>query len=407
MRDALLWNDTRSAAAAADLAAEMAAGSRGWADAVGSLPLASFTITKLRWLAEHEPDNAARAAAVCLPHDWLTWKVLGAQGIEALTTDRGDASGTGYWSPLSETYRPDLLRMAFGRDLAVPAVLAPDVAAGTGPGSLAVGVGTGDNAAAAIGVGARTGDLLVSVGTSGVVAAVHPRPTRDPSGIVAGFADATGAYLPLACTLNASLVLEAAARMLGVSLDGLSELALSARPGAGGLTLVPYLAGERTPNLPDATGSLVGLTNDNTTPANLARAAVEGLLCGLADGVDALRANGVEVRRAVLVGGGARSEALRRIAPSIFGLPVDVPPEGEHVADGAARQALWALDHLQGRRPDVNAVAPVSGQQRYEADPVGWVREQYRAAATGSPAGTVTPGLGTSSAVARGPGTRR
>ena len=188
--------------------------------------------------------------------------------------------------------------------------------------------GTGDNMAAALGLGARPGDVVVSVGTSGTVFAVSERPAADPSGAVAGFADATGRFLPLVCTLNAARVLDAAAAMLGVDHRRLSELALGAPAGAGGLTLVPYLEGERTPNRPHATGALHGLRLANTTPACLARAAVEGLLCGLADGLDALVAEGVEARRVLLIGGGARSEALRRIAPAVLGHPVVVPPDG-------------------------------------------------------------------------------
>ncbi len=189
---------------------------------------------------------------------------------------------------------------------------------------------------------------------------------------MAGFADATGIFLPLVCTLNAARVLDATARLLGVSLDDLSALALSAPAGADGLVLVPYLDGERTPNRPDSAGALHGLTNDNTTAACVARAAVEGLLCGLADGLDALRAQGVDVARVQLVGGGARSEALRRIAPTVFGTSVLVPPPGEYVADGAARQAAWVLSGA--------AAPPVwthSAASTYEADPVPAVRERY------------------------------
>ena len=286
VRPALLWNDTRSAAAAHDLVAELGGGA-GWAEAVGVVPVASITVAKLRWFAEHEPDLAARAAAVCLPHDWLTWRLSGAAGLTALCTDRSDASGTGYWSAAAEAYRPDLLERGFGRALQVPEVLGPHDAAGW-HGRAMLGPGAGDNAAAALGVGAGLGDVVVSIGTSGVVSAVADVPARDPSGIVAGFADAAGGHLPLVCTLNASRVLDATARLLGTDHDGLSQLALSAPAGADGLVLVPYLEGERTPDRPDATGALHGLTLTSTTPAHLARAAVEGLLCGLADGLDAL-----------------------------------------------------------------------------------------------------------------------
>jgi xylulokinase len=373
VRPALLWNDTRSAGAAEDLTAE-GGGRRAWADAVGLVPVASFTVTKLRWLADHEPAAAARVAAVCLPHDWLTWRLAGAAGLDSLATDRGDASGTGYWSPATGSYRPDLLRLALGGDALVPAVLGPAASPGETPGGALLAAGTGDNMAAALGLGAGPGDVVVSVGTSGTVYAVSERPAADPSGIVAGFADATGRYLPLVCTLNAARVLDAAAAMLGVGHERLSELALSAPAGAGGLTLVPYLEGERTPNRPHATGALHGLRLGNSTPACLARTAVEGLLCGLADGLDALVAEGVEVRRVLLIGGGARSEALRVIAPAVLGHPVVVPPPAEYVADGAARQAAWAL--AGGDEPPRWALA---GTTSHEATATPAVRERYAA----------------------------
>jgi len=375
VRPALLWNDTRSAPQAARLTKEL--GAQTWADAVGLVPVASFTVTKLAWLAEHEPDAAARVAAVGLPHDWLTWKLSGAAGIESMSTDRGDASGTGYFSAATGEYRRDLLVAALGHDALLPTVISPAGSPGrgtvTGLGAGAVlGAGTGDNMAAALGVGARPGDVIVSIGTSGVVSAVAEVPAADPTGTVAGFADATGRYLPLVCTLNAARVFDATARMLGVDLATLSDLALTAPAGAGGLVLVPYLEGERTPNKPDATGALHGLRLETTTPAHLARAAVEGLLCGLADGLDALAGQGAVIERVLLVGGGAKSEALRRIAPSVLGRPVLVPPPGEYVADGAARQAAWAL--VGG------AEAPtweLTGTETFEADVVPAVRARY------------------------------
>ncbi|HEY3610209.1 MAG TPA: FGGY family carbohydrate kinase, partial [Pseudonocardiaceae bacterium] len=309
VRPALLWNDLRSAGAAADLVAEY--GAAVWADAVGSVPLASFTVTKLRWLAVNEPASAARTAAVALPHDWLTWRL---SGEHELTTDRSDASGTGYWSPAAGTYRPDLLRAALGHDAGVPKVLAPNESAGETAAGVLLGPGAGDNAAAALGVAAGIGDVVVSIGTSGTVFATAKAPVADPTGIIAGFADATGAFLPLACTLNAARVLSTTARLLGVDVDTLSRLALSAPPGADGVTLIPYLEGERTPSRPTATGAVHGLTLANATQSNLARAAVEGMLCGLADGLDALTNQGVPVERVLLIGGGARAEAVRRIA---------------------------------------------------------------------------------------------
>lgn len=352
VRDALLWNDTRSSAAAADLVREL--GAAAWADAVGTVPVASLTATKLRWLRDAEPEAADRVAAVALPHDYLTWR-LGGFGpdrpdLEALATDRSDASGTAYWSASEGAYRPDLLKRAFGRVVTLPRVLGPDQVAGvTGaglpgiPAGIPIGAGAGDNAGAALGLGAGPGDVIVSVGTSGTVFAVTQQPTSDAGGLVAGFADATGDFLPLIATLNAARVLTAGATLLGVDHDRLAALALGAPAGANGVVLLPYLEGERTPNLPHATGSLHGLTLAGATPDIIARAVVEGMLCGLADGLDAITAQGVGVERMLLIGGGAKNPAVQAIAPQIFGLPVTVPPAGEYVADGAARQAAWVL----------------------------------------------------------------
>jgi xylulokinase len=340
VRPALLWNDTRSAKAAEDLGSEL--GTESWAKSVGSVPVASFTVTKLRWMAENEPELADRVARVLLPHDWLTWQLLG-DGAEPVT-DRGDASGTGYFSPATGIYRQDLLAHAFGgRTPELPKVIGPAAAAGHTPDGILVSAGTGDNMAAALGLELVPGDVVVSLGTSGTVFGVSETASADPGGIVAGFADATGRFLPLACTLNAARVLTATAAMLGVELAEFDKLALAAGPGSGGLTFLPYLDGERTPNLPDAKGTLFGLTRSNMTPENLARAAVEGMLCGLAAGLDALREQGLAVRRVLLIGGGAQSAAVRAVAPIVFGVPVVIPEVAEYVAVGAARQAAWAL----------------------------------------------------------------
>lgn len=350
IRDALLWNDTRSAAAAADLVSEF--GAAALAERTGLVPVASFTISKLRWLRDHEPENAARVAAVALPHDWLTWRLrgfgpgdaanAGPAALDELVTDRSDASGTGYWSAATGAYDRDLLVAALGHDVIVPRVLDADEFVLDADGRR-VAAGAGDNAASALGVGAGVGDVVVSIGTSGTVFAVSETAVADPSGTVAGFASADGHHLLLVCTLNAARVLDVTAALLGVDHDELSRLALSAEPGAGGLALVPYFEGERTPNLPDATASLSGMTLASTTRENLARAAVEGLLSGLGAGLDALRAHGVPLRRVLLVGGGARSEAVQRIAPLVFGLEVEVPEPGEYVALGAAEQARRIL----------------------------------------------------------------
>jgi xylulokinase len=407
LRPALLWNDTRSAGAAAALTEEV--GAEDYAKRTGLVPVASFTVTKVRWVRDHEPDIAGRVAAVALPHDWLTWRLRGYGPVGAsplgpdlgqLTTDRSDASGTGYWNPATGAYDLELFRLAFGRDaveagggsfgdaVILPRVLAP----GTSPGEvhpavateavppgqsvlpappIKLGAGAGDNAAAALGLGARAGDVVVSVGTSGTVFAVSDEPLGDPSGTVAGFADASGLFLPIAVTLNAARVLTSVAGLLGVDFDELSRLALEAEPGAGGMVLVPYFEGERTPNLPHATASFSGLTIASTTRSNFARAAVEGMLCGLAGGLDALRALGHPAERILLIGGAVQNPAVQRIAAQVFDLPVLVPSPGEYVARGAAVQAAWAL---RGERPAWNVA--LDGHPEPDFQPA--IAERYR-----------------------------
>lgn len=330
LRPAKLWNDTESADDAEALVD--AIGPDAWAAAVGSVPVASFTITKLAWLRRCEPDVFGRAARVLLPHDWLTHRLTG-----HFTTDRGDASGTGWYSPSQETYRDDLLGLV-GWDGSLPAVLDPTQAAGEW-GTAVVGPGTGDNMAAALGLGMRPGDLGLSLGTSGTAFTVSERPTADASGVVAGFADATGRFLPLVCTLNATKATEAVARLLGVGATELDNLASSVQPGAGGLVLVPHLDGERTPNRPHATGSLVGIRAD-VTREQLARAAIEGVVCNLLAGAAHLpEGDG----RVLLVGGGARSRVYRQTVADLLQRPVHVPDAVELVARGAGVQAAAVL----------------------------------------------------------------
>ncbi|WP_348786663.1 FGGY family carbohydrate kinase [Leifsonia sp. NPDC080035] len=390
IRDALLWNDTRSAGAARDLIDEV--GADEYARRVGVVPVASFTATKLRWLRDAEPANAARVAAVALPHDWLTWRLRGygpadesplGPDLEALTTDRSDASGTAYWGASAGAYDLDLFERALGRPgreagtagdgIVLPRVLGPSESAGRTPAGVLVAPGAGDNAGAALGLGAADGDVVVSIGTSGTVFAVTDAPVADASGTVAGFADASGLSLPLIATLNAARVLDSIAGLLGTDHAGLASLALSAEPGAGGVVLVPYFEGERTPNLPDAKAALHGLTLASTNQANLARAAIEGMLCGLADGLDAVRGVGVRERRILLIGGAAQNPAVAAVAAQVFDAPVVVPAPGEYVADGGAVQAAWALT---GSRPrwTVEAAEPLPVDTR----PV--IREQYAAA---------------------------
>ncbi|MDD7384899.1 MAG: xylulokinase [Actinomycetaceae bacterium] len=355
IRPAILWNDTRSAPDAADLISELGngdpeQGKRAWARRCGLVPVASFTVTKLRWMAAHEPHNMDRVRAIALPHDWLTWRFMRSAEIADLITDRSDASGTGYFNPVENRYDAGLLELAApgaSSRIILPRVVVHNEPAGmaaVGKKNIVVGPGCGDNAGAALGLAAQPGQVIVSIGTSGVVSLVAHQQVADSSGAVAGFADASGKYLPLVATLNASRVLDSFAHLLGVDYEGFSRLALSAPPGAEGLVCVPYLEGERTPNLPSATGALHGITTKNLSAANVARAAVEGMLCGIGEGLHALRRLGIDMSSVMLIGGGSRSEAVRRIAPIVLGLPVSVPEAGEYVADGAARQAAWVVE---------------------------------------------------------------
>lgn len=367
VRPALLWNDTRSADDAERMIVELGEGdaelgAERWAEQVGLVPVASYTATKLAWLARAEPEQAKRVAAVCLPHDWLSWRLAGhgpvtggTAAFDALATDRSDASGTAYFDAATGTYRADIIERVLGHVPQLPAVLGPLESQGRTAAGALIGPGAGDNAAAALGIGAVSGDIIFSIGTSGTVSAISDVPTRDTSGLVAGFADASGRYLPLVCTLNAALVMNSVASLLGVDPYGFDELAMQGEPGE--MRMVPYFAGERTPNIPEATGSLHGITLDNFTPAALARASVEGVVCSLADAYWALQRSGVDGSRAILIGGGARYTSVQESAAQVLGLPILLPEPGEYVAVGAARQAAGVL---LGELPDW----PVSGEDR-------------------------------------------
>jgi xylulokinase len=349
VRPAKLWNDTTSAPDAARLVADH--GASWWSQACGSVPVAAFTVSKLAWMALHETAALERTSQVMLPHDHLTWRATGEH-----VTDRGDASGTGWFDPVTNTYlAPQLAAAAAGIGVdQLPRVAGVGEAIGTltddaagalglGPG-VVVGPGTGDNMAAALGLGLEPGDAVISLGTSGTVYATSATATNDSSGAVAGFADAAGRFLPLVCTLNATRVTDTMATLMGMDRDQFAAMSLAADPSESGPTMLPYLDGERTPNLPEARGALFGLQNSTTREA-LARAAHDGVICGLLDGLDALVACGVSVDgRLFLVGGGARSAAYRQRCADLSGRSVIVPEADETVATGAAVQAAAVFD---------------------------------------------------------------
>ncbi len=346
VRPAMTGGDKRAQVAAADLV-DAFGGRESWAQAVGCVPGAAQPVTKLRWMARTEPEHAARTAVLLQAQDWLVWQLLGRPVRR--TTDRGGASGTGYWAAATGGYRPDLVELALGHQAMLPEVIGPADAAGTTPEGLMISAGTADTMAAAFGLGIGLGDAVVSLGASGSVMAVHPEALLDRTGMITSLADATGMHLPVVTTLNAVRALRGTAELLGLpDLESLSDLAMKSTPGAHGLVLLPYLEGERTPSLPHTAGTLAGLRRESMKPEHLARAAFEGMLCGLADALDVLRGRGVEVRRVFLLGPAAELPAVQAAAPALFGAQVVVPQPADYAATGAARQAAWALGVSQG-----------------------------------------------------------
>ncbi|MET9498902.1 xylulokinase [Streptomyces sp. NPDC006552] len=338
VRPALLWNDVRSAPQARRLTDELG-GARVWAERFGSVPGASFTVAKWAWLAEHEPQAVRATAAVRLPHDYLTGRLTGTG-----TTDRGDASGTGWWASATEAYDEDVLGRVGLDPALLPRVVRPGEVAGTvhaaagelpfAPGTL-VAAGTGDNAAAALGLGLLPGTPVLSLGTSGTVYAVSRRRPTDASGTVAGFAAAHGDWLPLACTLNCTLAVDRIAALLGLDREAVEE--------GGGATILPYLDGERTPDLPHASGLLTGLRHD-TTGGQLLQAAYDGAVHALLGALDrVLDEDADRTAPLLLIGGGARGTAWQQTVRRLSGRPVQVPEARELVALGAAAQAAGLL----------------------------------------------------------------
>ena len=340
---AKLWNDSESAAQCAALTEEL--GADQWAKRCGSVLTPSFTITKLAWLRDTNPDAYAAIRRVLLPHEWLTWQLLGCP-VRAVG-DRGDASGTGWWSPRSGDVDEGLLALVGAQHEWLPEILGPNTLAGQATTMIrgaAVGPGTGDNMGAALALGLTPGDVAISFGTSGTAFTSSNSPSFDAEGEVAGFADAAGRYLPLVCTLNATKVTEWAVGLSGGKANDLDRIGALAPPGANGVVLVPYLDGERTPLLPDATGTLSGLRTTSSV-ADIVRASVEGVVCGLLNGVDALERCGVDVSgRLLAVGGGARSVLYRQVLADLSQkVVVTLDPAVDRVAVGAAAQATAVL----------------------------------------------------------------
>ena len=382
---AKLWNDSQSAPQCATLTERL--GAEEWVRRCGSVLTPSFTITKLAWLRETQPDAYRNVRRVLLPHEWLTWQLLG-RPVTAVG-DRGDASGTGWWSPSSGEVDQGLLALVDARREWLPEILGPGDEAGeaaTMVRGAAVGPGTGDNMGAALALGLAPGDLAVSFGTSGTVFTSSHSPSLDTVGEVAGFADAAGRFLPLVCTLNATKVTEWAVGLAGGKANDLDRIGALAPPGANGVVLVPYLDGERTPLLPNATGTLSGL-HTTTTVADIVRASVEGVVCGLLAGVDALERCGIDTSGRILaVGGGARSTLYRQTLADLSMREIVTPdPTVDRVAVGAAAQAAALLSDIA---PDVvgatwaaNERVVIVTQPRIDATLSAELRDRYRSLA--------------------------
>lgn len=348
LRPAMLWNDVRSAPQALQLTEQW--GADAWAERIGVVPVASFTISKWQWLVEHEPEIARAVHRVLLPHDYITFRLTG-----NAATDRGDASGTGWWSSATEEYSQEALDLV-GLDRAfLPAIVAPgaragavteEAAAATGlPAGTPVAGGTGDNMGAALGLGLRPGRPVVSLGTSGTIYAVSESRIVDPTGVVAGFATAHRGFLPLAATLNCTLAVDRFATWLGLDREQVAD--------ATDVVVLPYLDGERTPNLPEAAGSIHGLRH-TTRPEEILLAAYQGAAASLLEAMTAISRAGSGIPQEApltLIGGGARGAAWQKVIAGLSQRTLVVPETDEPVAMGAAIQAASMITGSPG--PDI------------------------------------------------------
>jgi xylulokinase len=350
IRPAKLWCDT-STAAECDLIRAHFGGSKAVIDKVGMDMLPGFTAPKILWLKRHEPANFARLATVMLPHDYLNWYLAGTTHMEF-----GDASGTALLDVRTKAWADDVLafidpalhekmpplrssRQSFG-SLRLPLCEAWGL-----PSEVVISAGGGDNMMGAIGTGnVAPGRVTASLGTSGTIYAYSEKPVIDPGGEVAGFCDSTDAWLPLICTMNVTVATEATRKLFGWSHAQMEEAIRSVPPGAEGLVFLPYLQGERTPNLPSGTGVFHGLTTKTMSPAHLARATMEGVTLGLAYGLQRLRTLGITPTEIRLTGGGSKSTIWRQICADVFGCRVVTLAESEGAALGAAIQALAVVE---------------------------------------------------------------
>ena len=389
IRYAKLWCDTETALQCRVLT-ERVGNEAAVLAAIGNRITAGYTASKVLWLKEHEPQNYARLAKILLPHDYLNYWLTGACRMEY-----GDASGTAFfdirrrrWSEILLNAIDDSGRLqACLPEMTAPdepcGVLRPELSEAWGlPRDVLVSAGGGDNMMAAIGTGnVRPGLVTASLGTSGTIYAFSATPIVDPRGELAAFCSSTGGWLPLVCTMNVTVATEQVRTLLGLDLEDLNRGIETSPPGADGLLLVPFFNGERTPDLPMAKASLTGMTPLNLTPANLARAGMEGATLGLRYGLSVMERNGIQAEEIRLVGGGAKSPVWRQMAADMFAVPVVTPVETEAGALGAALQAMWCYRSQREGRIGIEEICDdfIGLAQNTRAEPEAQTAVEYKA----------------------------
>lgn len=370
-----LWNDT-STAEECELITKAYGGRDRLIAEVGNPIVAGYTAPKVLWLKRHHPELYRALSHILLPHDYLNFYLTGRYSMEA-----GDASGTGWFNVRTRQFEPKVLRaMDTERDLmqCLPELIAPHASSGQLQPSFAerygfservlVSAGGGDNMMAAIGTGCVTpGSFTVSLGTSGTLFAYADQPVVDPNAMVAAFCSSTGGWLPLVCTMNCTVATELTRNLFSIPVTDLDALAAQAPAGSDGLVTLPFYSGERTPNLPKARGALLGISPQNFQKSHLTRSAMEGALFALRFGQDAFGALGAVPSQIRLTGGGAKSRLWQQMAADIFGCSVVVPDVAETAAFGGALQALWMLEHANGKTTSMGAIVdahvPQSGNE--------------------------------------------
>ena len=390
IRPAKLWNDTETAPQNADLV-KMLGGKEAWFERFGIVPLTGYTASKLLWIRENEPENFARIRHIALPHEYLNWWLTG-----ELRAEYGDASGTAFFDNRSRAWARDVLDAIDGGTgqlfAALPPLIKADEVVGrVGADAVAelgvspecvVAAGGGDNMMGAIGTGnVREGVVTLSLGTSSTVYSFSEKPVLDSTGNVAPFCSSSGGWLPLVCTMNATNVVTSTVELLGKTVQDIDGALEATNPGADGLVFLPFLNGERTPDLPTARGTLTGISATNFTPEHLIRAAVEGVSFGILNGLDLVMA-GKAPKLLQVIGGGARSRAWRQLLADATGTEVQVPQEVEAGCLGAAIQARVAYARASGRPVSFEEVASTYTRMdtTQTASPRAALRTQYDAA---------------------------